>query len=797
MSRRQETSAGGAGAQAVGSNSGNTTWVNKDFAIEREGGEEREGPPPDGIYDFLVNRYDSAWLARPRPPRFRPVVVEVTPGVFRVFYFDGAALLVKTVSLRSRKGRPVGVFSLEELFQTLFAHRVEYCGPLLYKSRRGDKVFVEIGGRVRAAAATVDELYDYLQHVEMAISRCEDPDAVSGEVAGRIPPKQVLQDIVSSLPWRVEWDEIIDVENGVDHGGRIRRGENVEVDARRWAEMQKVLKKAFGANAVQALANAALFAPSVYSYIFNEQKLNPAVRDIIYNWGETGLGKSTLMNVLVQTICSTAKCAADLLLKIDSGVDTPAQLRVLLDYNKLPLVLDDQNEVKLRSSIDILLAAATGNLAKIHAPRYGHGEPVRFLSQRAIFVASNAAPQRLLALVPNPSSADALARRLLSIRWEPEPIDPQAAKWLTKEYDPPPLFPFAAEVYKACRGELERADNLVDMAKKFWACASKRFNLDFSDFIAALEAVERMQQEEKPSSTMSEFERFWAVVRRYLDPRNELTDLEVLTRLLNNQMYVYYVTYRDWEQVREKWEKTCLYSTGLPVGGADDRPAELISALCRCYFGVDNIELLPPYARQLILTVESLITRGQWPVLRGRTDIVGVPRRVLGVEKHERKVGGAKIYTYDVFDQIIKNVIGESQEEVDHVDTGKEQSEISTSPRISTGSDTVEQNSPAESSQQSLNTPTRRDAEETQNSIPHTPVETRGDVEMPPSSLQTPQSGENNVKGVDKGETPHVEKSSGLDEERYRECIRSKYAEYAAKGLPREKAIREAMRECL
>jgi len=738
--------------------------------------EVAQGAPPLPEENFLEdfkNYYDKAWLSKPRPPRFRPVVVEVSPrATFRIFYFDGVALLVKTVVPKIKRSSKAPV-------TITFQHRVEYCGPLMYKSRRGDKVFVEIGGRVQAVATTVDELYNYLQHVGLTISRCEDPDAISGEVAGKIPTKQVLQSIVASLPWRVEWDEVIDVESGVDHSGKMRVGADVERDARGWAEMQHVLKKVYGVNAAQALANAALFAASVYSYIFRRARLNTTVRNIIYNYGETRLGKSMLFNKLLQTICDNSECASALLLKVDSGVDTEAQLRALLSLHKLPLVLDEQREDKLRFSVGLLLAAATGHVAKVHAARYGHGVGATFTVERAVFVVSNSAPYRLFTLIPNPAEVDALARRLFVIRWEPEPIDEEKAAWFAEEYTPPPLFPFAAEVYKTCRGELEKAKSLVDMAKKFWQCASRRFNMDYSDYINALETVEKAQKEEKPTATTDEFDTLWALARRHIDPENRLTDIEVLTRLLSNAKYVYYANYsNNMEELYERWRRTCLYSADF--AGAEN-PAQLLSEVADCYFGVSTLDVLPVYAQQFVQTVASMIMRGVWPYLKGRTDIVGMPKRVLGAERSTRRVGGNVLYVFDVFDKIIKRIIGESKEDLGDVDNSQEHGGNTSTPPNTPENGPIVKIGDSESSPQSLNTPIQGDVEHTENSIPSTPGVSRGVGVSPPYSLQTPKLEETEVKEVDN----------------YEECIRQRYEHYVAKGLSHEKALYEAMRECL
>ena len=81
---------------------------------------------------------------------------------------------------------------------------------------------------------------------------------------------------------------------------------------------------------------------------------------IVYNVGRGGEGKSSLVRYVLLPLLGGEDARLNYKVVIDGPVKSDAQLRNLVDLNRLPLILDEQNKKALASNVGIFIAAGIG-----------------------------------------------------------------------------------------------------------------------------------------------------------------------------------------------------------------------------------------------------------------------------------------------------------------------------------------------------------------------------------------------------------------------------------------------------
>jgi len=185
---------------------------------------------------------------------------------------------------------------------------------------------------------------------------------------------------------------------------------------------------------------------------------------IIYNYGRGGEGKSTLARYILTPMLGGADAMDAYLIRLDGSVKSDAQLRNLLDLNRLPLILDEQTRQALERNVSVVLSAAVGEgIMGIHAARYGHGIGAKFKNLRGIILFTNVKFQDFLDNVAREASDYALMRRFLVLTWNFEDVRPEAH---SQRPDVKPVYGYAARLWRKHRDELLQAHDLLSLIER-------------------------------------------------------------------------------------------------------------------------------------------------------------------------------------------------------------------------------------------------------------------------------------------------------------------------------------------
>jgi hypothetical protein len=185
---------------------------------------------------------------------------------------------------------------------------------------------------------------------------------------------------------------------------------------------------------------------------------------IIYNYGRGGEGKSTLARYVLTPMLGGTKAKDNYFIRLDGSIKTDAQLRNLLDLNRLPLILDEQTRQALERNVPVVLSAAVGEgVTGIHAARYGHGIGAKFKNLRGIILFTNVKFQDFLDNVAKEASDYAVMRRFLVLVWNFEDVKPEAH---SQRPDIKPVYGYAARLWRKHRVELLQAHDLLSLIEK-------------------------------------------------------------------------------------------------------------------------------------------------------------------------------------------------------------------------------------------------------------------------------------------------------------------------------------------
>jgi hypothetical protein len=185
---------------------------------------------------------------------------------------------------------------------------------------------------------------------------------------------------------------------------------------------------------------------------------------IVYNYGRGGEGKTAVVRHVLTPLLGGEPALERYHVRLDGAVKTEAQLRNLLDLNRLPLLLDEQTRQALERNVPVVLSAVVGlGVTGVHAARRGHGIETRFRNLRGVVLFTNVSFREFLSKALKEASDYALARRFLVLAWDSEPIRPEAFKSLPEVK---PILGYAARLWRKYREELMQAADLLELVER-------------------------------------------------------------------------------------------------------------------------------------------------------------------------------------------------------------------------------------------------------------------------------------------------------------------------------------------
>ena len=185
---------------------------------------------------------------------------------------------------------------------------------------------------------------------------------------------------------------------------------------------------------------------------------------IVYNVARGGVGRSTYARHILVPLLGGEEADMKMDFYMAGSVNTPQQLRNLVDLNRMPLILDEQTLEALRKNIPNILAVTVG-FAKIgiHASRYGHGIGAKFWNLRGIIIFTNVQFNAFLREVLHEASDFAVVRRFVIVPWDATPLSPKAFKNLPQLK---PIIGFVVRLWKKYRDVFLEASDLLDLMEK-------------------------------------------------------------------------------------------------------------------------------------------------------------------------------------------------------------------------------------------------------------------------------------------------------------------------------------------
>jgi len=313
---------------------------------------------------------------------------------------------------------------------------------------------------------------------------------------------------------------------------------------------------------------------------------------IVYNYGRGGEGKTALVRHVLTPLLGGEAALEKYHVRIDGAVKTEAQLRNLLDLNRLPLLLDEQTRQALERNVPVVLGAVVGlGVTGVHAARRGHGIETRFRNLRGIVLFTNVPFREFLSKALREASDYALARRFLVLAWGTEQIRPDAFRSLPEVK---PILGYAARLWQKYREELAQAADLLELVERL-ADAMEREHPDDPEVREVAEYTRRalaLAREEGRAEKAALSDAAVLVQRAYQFAMEELkatqvTAVKVLRLLLENPQAagLAFTKPRDLDRLREQREtlekalKRLMELYVRPDGGMPDDAAAVHAAL--------------------------------------------------------------------------------------------------------------------------------------------------------------------------------------------------------------------------
>jgi len=152
------------------------------------------------------------------------------------------------------------------------------------------------------------------------------------------------------------------------------------------------------------------------------------VDQLVWAHGRGGVGKSTTVDRAVRPLLGVplgmgekANKEHHIVLAI-SHFSTSNQIRNLLDENYLPLIIDEQQAIRIYELLPPVIAGTVGiGQTGVHAAKYGQGIGAQFMSRRGWIIVANVSPNDFVrkALDLNATDEAAVRRRIINDEWAP------------------------------------------------------------------------------------------------------------------------------------------------------------------------------------------------------------------------------------------------------------------------------------------------------------------------------------------------------------------------------------------
>jgi hypothetical protein len=146
------------------------------------------------------------------------------------------------------------------------------------------------------------------------------------------------------------------------------------------------------------------------------------------------------------------------LVRLDGSVKTEAQMANLIALNRLPLILDEQKRSDLVNNVGLITSSAVGiGTVKIHASRYGPGEPVEFKNLRGIIVFTNTPLKHFVQIAQEEMSDFAIERKIIELVWDRVTINPSGRPSIKS------IYGFATRLWLHYKDEFKKANDLLEL----------------------------------------------------------------------------------------------------------------------------------------------------------------------------------------------------------------------------------------------------------------------------------------------------------------------------------------------
>jgi hypothetical protein len=396
---------------------------------------------------------------------------------------------------------------------------------------------------------------------------------------------------------------------------------------------------------------------------------------IVYNVARGGVGRSTYARHILVPLLGGEDADTKMDFYIAGSVNTPQQLRNLVDLNRMPLILDEQTLEALRKNIPNILAVTVG-FAKIgiHASRYGHGIGAKFWNLRGIIIFTNVQFNAFLREVLHEASDFAVVRRFAIVPWDATPLSPKAFKNLPQIK---PMIGFVVRLWKKYRDVFLETSDLLDLMEKIATAIAREIATendklakeiyDFSiESIKEIREVTEEQKVEVKDPVNELISNAYDFVINQLNVSNP-TAIRVLRYILENphQAGAVFANARDKQKADKLLDELYSAMTQLAemynVAEGDKGPIGPDPDAVIAYSILKNLH----ENRKVYI---ALLANGQL--------VRGMPQTFLGVEKDNVNVGGKNRKGYYIplgfFVKIFLNKVSEEMTEEEQKEETKE-----------------------------------------------------------------------------------------------------------------------------
>ncbi|MCI4409727.1 MAG: bifunctional DNA primase/polymerase [Thermofilum sp.] len=411
---------------------------------------------------------------------------------------EDGGIRVYVASKKYMKDRDTGKLDYEIIEEEIaFVPRDIYVVPHPFMDKK-EYYVLKNDGKIHAIFGDMDELIEYLTKKRPWI----------------VNP-QASKEIQAALkhPALVKYENI-DLIIGITKDGRFNDpygkidlndyGVVGLIEARKWIE--EVYPEP---NRLIAKINVAVFIGKIVSPMvkYYQSEYNDYY---VYNYGRGGEGKTMLFNRVMLPLIDMAsqekQFNLDYISYIKGGL-SQAQIRNLVDLNRLPIIFDEQQKDTLVQNISQLISYAIGSSPTgVHAKRYGRGLEEVFGNYRGIIIGTNCEYRDFLdGMEEKKTAVEAGVRRFLVLNWEPtRPVIKDVLR-------PPKIKPILGAIVKVLskpevREKVIQTANVIDTAQAILEALQEEYGEPLQDYIEALNMARQIIREKEASATETERE---------------------------------------------------------------------------------------------------------------------------------------------------------------------------------------------------------------------------------------------------------------------------------------------------